>query len=48
MLYQVRVLIDGVMRDTTWPPRTYRSAHAVARVMQRQYPQYSYWLTRID
>jgi len=47
-MYKVQVLMNGQMRDTTWPPRPYRAATALARAQQKLFPQYSYWLCRID
>ena len=48
MLYQLQVLLPcGELRDTTWPPRSFRSASAVARYCKRNWPENSYWLRPI-
>ena len=48
-LFTLRVLTtDGVVRDCTWPPRSLQSATALARYMQRLWPDNQYFIAFAD
>ena len=47
-MYQLMVLINGELKDTSFPPRSLRSASTLARYYQRTWPQHSYWLKPVD
>ena len=42
--YKLMVDIDGKLIPTSWPPRSLKSASALARYYERIFPQYTYWL----
>ena len=48
--YQLMVQLGGVgdVIPTSWPPRSYRAASALARYYSETWPQNSYWLQVID
>ena len=47
--YQLMVqLPNGELVDTSWSPRSYRAASALARIYTRNFPNRSYWLRVCD
>ena len=47
-VYQLMVLSNGVLQETSWAPRSLKSVTALAHYYQRNWPQNSYWLMPVD